>query len=259
MSSAWTHDRIVRLLLDAAGAHRDGGQFGRAETLIEQATALLADEESPSQLRAAVAASRGALARAEGDLSVAGTSLDEALRIRRGLADSLGTARVLGDLSRVHLEAGRSEEASRCLEEAVELSGRVEPGRTRAEVIEHAAVLHAREGDGERAKACYGDALAIYERLDDRSAAIRVRGALESLRGGRAQTGLDEELLEIERHRLMDALEAEAWNQSRAARRLGVTETRVRNLMRKHGLRSRNRRGRPRKGGEAAGIESRAY
>ena len=56
---------------------------------------------------------------------------------------------------------------------------------------------------------------------------------------------------DLEIVRLIEALDAEAWNQSRAARRLGVTETRVRNLMRRHGLRPRNRRGRPRKAAES--------
>ncbi len=257
MSASWTHDRIVRLLLDAASAHRDGGRFERAENLIDEASSLAQGEAQPP-LIAAVAASRGVLERTEGDLDAAGRSLTEALRIRRGLTDPLGTARALGDLSRVHFEAGRTEDAASCLEEAMELSARVEPGRTRAEILEHGGALHSGEGNVDRARACYEDALAVYEQLGDRGAAARVRDALARVESGNAPVSLDDELLGIEKNRLLAALDAESWNQSRAARRLGVTETRVRNLMRRHGLRSRNRRGRPRKGGEVPSQESRA-
>jgi tetratricopeptide (TPR) repeat protein len=256
MSASWTHEKIVRLLLDAASAHRDGGRLERAEGLIDEAQSL-AQAESQSQLLAAVAASRGVLERTEGNLDAAGRSLAEALRIRRGLTDSLGTARALGDLSRVHLEAGRTGEANHCLQEAMELSSRVEPGRTRAEILEHGGILHAREGDADRARVCFEEALTVYEQLGDRGATARVREALGFVKAGNAQVSLDDELLGIEKQRLLAALDGEAWNQSRAARRLGVTETRVRNLMRRHGLRSRNRRGRPRKGGEIASQEGR--
>lgn len=195
-----------------------------------------------------MAASRGVLERIEGDLDAAARSLDEALRLRRQATDSLGTARALGDLSRVHMETGRIDEASRCLEEAMELTAHVEPGRTRAEILEHAGNLHAREGEEDRARACFEEAHRIYEQLGDRGAATRLLGALDLIAATGARRSLDDEILAIERERLVAALDAEAWNQSRAARRLGVTETRVRNLMRRHGLRSRNRRGRPRKG-----------
>jgi tetratricopeptide (TPR) repeat protein len=255
MSASWTHEKIVRLLLDAASAHREGGRLERAESLIEEAQSL-AQGDSQTQLLAAVAASRGVLERTEGNLDAAGRSLAEALRIRRGLTDPLGTARTLGDLARVHLEAGRTDEASHCLQEAMDLSARVEPGRTRAEILEHGGVLHAREGDKDRARACFEDALAIYEQIGDRGAAARSREALSRVQAGNAPVSLDDELLGIEKQRLLAALDAETWNQSRAARRLGVTETRVRNLMRRHGLRSRNRRGRPRKGGEIANQET---
>lgn len=257
MSTSWTQEKIVRLLLDAASAYRDGGRLDRAESLIEEADSL-AKGEAQSQLQAAVAASRGVLERAEGDLDAAGRSLNEALQIRRAIPDPLGMARTLGDLSRVHLDAGRIGDAVHCLDEAMDLSARSEPGRTRAEILEHGGALHAREGDADRARVLFEEALVVYEGLGDSAATARVREAIRHAQSGDSPSSLDDELLAIERQRLLAALDAESWNQSRAARRLGVTETRVRNLMRRHGLRSRNRRGRPRKGGEVASHESRS-
>lgn len=242
-------DRYVRLLLDAALAARVRGDRAKARGLLDEALDLSRTENRPS-LVAAVRASQGVLAHEEGNLDAAGRHLREALDLRRNLADSLGEARALGDLAIVQLEMGQGQEASRCLERAMEISRGGEPGRTRAEVLEHGAVVHARLGDPDRARSLFEEALALYERMEDQFAAGRVRSHLEHLGSEEPVipgANLDLQISAIERARLVDALDSEGWNQSRAARRLGVTETRVRNLMRRHGLTPRNRRGRPRK------------
>ena len=118
------------------------------------------------------------------------------------------------------------------------------------EVLEQAGHLHENLGSPDQAEECFAGALEIYEDLGDAIAVARIRAHWQKSEAASApDKGLDEELGELERHRLLQALDAEAWNQSRAARRLGVTETRVRNLMRRHALKPRNRRGRPRKSG----------
>jgi tetratricopeptide (TPR) repeat protein len=248
MASTGSQDRIVRLLLGAAGALLERGETGRAGTLIEEALRLSQEEAQPA-LIAAARASQGVLARVQGDLPAADQHLHEALALRQGLSDPIGIARALGDLGRVHLDAGRAQEAAGCLDEAMGITAGLEPGRTRAEVLEHGGLVHARLGDPERAARCFEEALAVYERLGDAVAAARIRAASDGIGPGERTSVLDSELMSLERSRLVNALEAEGWNQSRAARKLGVTETRVRNLMRRHGLRPRNRRGRPRKTG----------
>jgi transcriptional regulator with GAF, ATPase, and Fis domain len=161
--------------------------------------------------------------------------------------DRIGLARALGDLAGVELAAGRPEQASNRVEEAMGLTTESQPGRTRAEVLMHAAHVHARLGDEDRAQAFLREAEDIYEQIGDEFGLAEIRSQVMNL-GGRPND-LDEELGRMERSRLLNALERENWNQSRAARLLGVTETRVRNLMRRHGLTPRNRRGRPRKSG----------
>jgi tetratricopeptide (TPR) repeat protein len=251
MNTGWTQERFVRLLLDGALVHRERGQTQRAEVLLSEALDLSRKEQKP-ELMAATLACQGVLERQRGNLEAAAERLQEAISLRRSVSDSFGIARALGDLGGVHLEAGRQADAYRCIEEALGLTAPLEPGRTRAEVLEQAGCLHEKLGSPDRASECFADALEIYEGMGDVVAIARVRS-----RQGRGQTppaprrNLDEELGEIERRRLIEALDAETWNQSRAARRLGVTETRVRNLMRRHGLRPRNRRGRPRKTGES--------
>ncbi len=238
--------KIVRLLLDAAGALRERGDTDRASALLDEALRL-AHEGSESGLTAAVRASQGALQRIRGDLDSAASLLQEAIQMRRNSSDDLGVARALSDLGLVHLEAGRAEEAERVFREALDLSSRTEPGRTRAEVLEHGALIHQRRSDSGRARTLFQQALEAYERLGDTAATARVQTEMEHDGSNGDGPGLDAELSALERNRLLHALDVEGWNQSRAARRLGVTETRVRNLMRRHGLRSRNRRGRPRK------------
>jgi len=255
MSYTWTQERMVRLLLDAALAHRVRGDRARAKELLDEALELSRSERQASWL-AAVRASQGVLARMEGDLEAAGEHLREALEIRRSIADRIGQARALGDLAAVHLAGGDLQSASHFIDEAIAISSASEPGRTRAEVLEHGAQVHARLGDRARARVLLEEARRVYERLGDTMSREQIDHRLRDLSGHEIVSSgadLDGQLAQIERTRLLDALEQEAWNQSRAARRLGVTETRVRNLMRRHGLRPRNRRGRPRK---SAGLDS---
>ncbi|MBD3161913.1 MAG: tetratricopeptide repeat protein [Candidatus Eisenbacteria bacterium] len=258
MNTESTREREIRVLLDAATADRIRGRVADAEQLLEEALAIARSEDRP-ELVAAVRASQGVLERNRGNLDSANVALAEALDLRRQVADPLGIARALGDLGRVHLDAGRSSEASRCIEEALETSSGPEPGRTRAEILENAGLLHARLGSPDRAEECLLEARSLYDQLDDVDAVDRIdaffhRRDREAGRGEGPAVGLDEELQLLERRRLLEALEAEGWNQSRAARRLGVTETRVRNLMRRHGLRPRNRRGRPRKSADRSTV-----
>lgn len=250
MNTHTNEERYVKVLLDAALARRERGHPQGAEVLLEEALKLSREEEKP-QLIAAVLASLGVLERRIGNLDSAGERLREAVQLRRSSNDPLGIARALGDLASVHLAAGRSEDAFRCIEEALDVSAPLERGLTRAEVLEHAGRLHEKLGNEEKARSCFAEAREIYEGLNDGIALARI-GAEVSVSDEldpSVPINLDEELQLLEKTRLLDALEAERWNQSRAARRLGVTETRVRNLMRRHGLKPRNRRGRPRKGG----------
>lgn len=246
MPDTRTQGKVVRLLLDAAGALGERGDRVRAGTLLDEAFRL-SQENGESGLTAAVRASQGALERNRGDLESAIRYLREAIEIRRTVSDNLGVARALGDLGLAYLDAGKPAEAEQSLKEALDLSSHVEPGRTRAEVLEHGAMIYQRSSDVEQARDLFQQALEVYERLGDSTSADRVQSEIEHLRHNGHGPGLDEELSALEKDRLLGALEAEGWNQSRAARRLGVTETRVRNLMRRHGFRSRNRRGRPRK------------
>jgi tetratricopeptide (TPR) repeat protein len=249
MNTGTNEERYVKVLLDAALARRERGQPHGAEVLLEEALELSRAEDRP-RLVAAVLASQGVLERRLGNLESAAERLKEAIRLRRGINDALGIARALGDLAGVHLTAGDADEAHRCIEEALDVIAPLERGLTRAEVLEHAGRLHEKLGNPEKSNTCFAEAHEIYETLGDDIAVARVerlqagdRRKLEDL----PAKNLDEELENLERRRLLDALDAEGWNQSRAARRLGVTETRVRNLMRRHGLKPRNRRGRPRK------------
>lgn len=250
MNTDSTREREIRLLLDAATADRVRGRVTEAESLLAEALDLARREDRP-ELVAAVRASQGVLERTRGNLDSAGAALAEAVGLRRQLSDPLGIARALGDLGRVHLEAGRSDEASRCIEEALQTSSGPEPGRSRAEILENAGMLHARLGSRDRAAECLLEARGLYEQLQDSQAIDRIDALFHrEERAGDQPVGLDEELQSVERRLLLRALEEVAWNQSRAARWLGVTETRVRNLMRRHGIRPRNRRGRPRKGSD---------
>ncbi len=246
MAEDWTQERIVRLLLDAARAYRERGDLDRVENWLREAAQLAATAGGPS-LQAAVRASQGALERTKGNLDVASDHLTAVIDMRRRIDDSAGVARALGDLGRVHLDAGRFEQAFACTEESAAIIERVEPGRGAAEALEAGADVQEHAGHSDRAIAYLIRAEEIYRQLGDRAAAVRVGERLQSLGRAGDPRSLDMEVDALEELRLLAALEAEHWNQSRAARRLGVTETRVRNLMRKHGLRSRNRRGRPRK------------
>jgi tetratricopeptide (TPR) repeat protein len=250
MPNAWTQEKLVRLLLDAALAHRVRGERGRARTLLTEALEVAEGEKQPTWI-AAARASLGVLERDEGNYDAAGSELGKALQLRRETADRIGLARALGDLAGVHLNAGRAHDASSCVKEALEISSGLDRGRTRAEVLEQGGLVHAHLGDRSRALSCLQESEEVYRALGDLAAAQRVGVEIEGLGHVEGGTDLDTQITAIERSRLMGALEAEAWNQSRAARRLGVTETRVRNLMRRHGLKPRNRRGRPRKAAEA--------
>lgn len=210
----------------------------------------LAEGEHQTAWVAAARASLGVLERDEGNLEAADAQLQHAMRLRRENADRIGLARALGDLAGVHLDAGRAEDATNCIGEAMAISTEIDRGRTRAEVLEQGGLVHAHLGDRARALDCFAESEEIYRALGDLASARRVRIHAEHLNAGENGKDLDGEITAIERSRLLNALEGEGWNQSRAARRLGVTETRVRNLMRRHGLKPRNRRGRPRKGAE---------
>jgi tetratricopeptide (TPR) repeat protein len=251
MSNAWTQERMVRLLLDAAAVHRGRGERNRARALLTEALELAEGEQQKGWI-AAARASLGALERDEGNLEAAGLQLKQAMMLRRETADPIGIARALGDLAGVHLDAGRSEDASSCIGEAMEISSDIGRGRTRAEILEQGGLVHAHLGDRPRAISCFEESEEIYRTLGDVAAAQRVRFLIDQFASPQAGGNLDGEITAIERSRLLNALDAEGWNQSRAARRLGVTETRVRNLMRRHGMKPRNRRGRPRKSGEAS-------
>ncbi|MDM7915248.1 MAG: tetratricopeptide repeat protein [Candidatus Eisenbacteria bacterium] len=241
----------MRLLLDAATAQRERGAVERAQALLDEAYRISETEQRPEWI-AAVRASQGVLERETGNLDAAGERLREAVELRRNASDPIGTARALGDLGRVHLEAGRSREAAETMDEALEIANPLDPGRTRAEVMENAGLVQERTGNVDRARDLYRKAKETYGQIGDSASAERVEAHLARIVDLGATSNLDEELKDLERRRLVAALEVEGWNQSRAARRLGVTETRVRNLMRRHGLRPRNRRGRPRKSGEPA-------
>lgn len=249
MANAWTQERTVRLLLDAALAHRVRGERSRARTLLTEALEVAEGENQPAWV-AAVRASIGVLERDEGNLEAADAQLQHAMRLRRESADRIGLARALGDLAGVHLDAGRAADATSCIGEAMAISTEIDRGRTRAEVLEQGGLVNAHLGDRARALDCFAESEEIYRSLGDLTSARRVRTHAEHLDAGQNGKDLDGEITAIERSRLLNALEGEGWNQSRAARRLGVTETRVRNLMRRHGLKPRNRRGRPRKGAE---------
>lgn len=246
MAEDWTQERIVRLLLDAARAYRERGDLEQVETWLREAADLAASADRPA-LQAAVRASQGALERTRGNLQAANDHLTAVIDIRRRIDDPAGLARALGDLGRVHLDAGRLDQASACTDESAQIIDRVEPGRGAAEALEAGAEVQERAGQIDRAKAYLERAAEIYLQLGDRLAQGRVAERLRLLASHAEPASLDREVDTLEQTRLLQALEEEHWNQSRAARRLGVTETRVRNLMRKHGLRSRNRRGRPRK------------
>lgn len=243
---AWTQEKLVRLLLDAALAHRSRGDKARARTLLDEALDVSLKENQQSWI-AAVRASQGALARSDGDLDQAKSLLTEAMRLRRQMEDRLGLARALGDLAGVHLDAGRVGEASLCIEEALESSAGSDAGRTRAEVLDRAGDTYLHSGDTDRAEEYYDEAARIYIGIGDERAAQAVRSKVAGGPVPSRERNLDEALAAVERDLLLAALEQEGWNQSRAARRLRVTETRVRNLMRRHGVNPRNRRGRPRK------------
>jgi tetratricopeptide (TPR) repeat protein len=248
-----SQERIVRLYLDAASAHRDRGDTLRARDLLREAQEMISDMEDP-RLAAAVQASLGVAEREAGELDLAHEHLTEAVNIRRGLGDRHGIARALGDLASVALEAGNREEASERAEEALRVSEDLDPGRTRAEVMEHAGRIHLARGDAARAIPWLEQALSLYERMGDRGACLRVQEVLArtgpldpSMKPHDTKLTLDEEIETVEEQRLREALRVERGNQSRAARHLGVTETRVRNLMRRHSIPSVNKRGRPRK------------
>ncbi len=251
MTNAWTQERRLRLLLDAAVTHRVRGDRNHARGLLTEALEI-AEGEKQTAWVAAARASLGVLERDEGNLEAAGTQLRRATQLRRENADRIGLARALGDLAGVHLDAGRASDASSCIGEAMEISSSIDRGRTKAEVLEQAGLVNAHLGDSARALSFFEESEQIYRALGDRAAAQRVRLELDRLGPSRTGNDLDAEIVAIERSRLLSALEGEGWNQSRAARRLGVTETRVRNLMRRHDLKPRNRRGRPRKGAEAS-------
>lgn len=240
-------ERIVRLLLDAALAHRVRGNRIQARELLDEALEVSREENQNGWL-AAVRASQGVLERSEGNYGKAVECLQEAMELRRDMDDRIGLARAMGDLAGVDLASGKPEQASNRLEEALGLATETQPGRTRAEILVHAAHVYSRLGDETRAHSFLREAEEIYEQLGDSLGLAEVRSQVTTL-GVRRPNDLDEELARLERNRLLTALERENWNQSRAARLLGVTETRVRNLMRRHGLTPRNRRGRPRKSG----------
>jgi tetratricopeptide (TPR) repeat protein len=249
---------MARLYLDAASAHRARGDAARARDLLAEAQELISTMEDP-RLSAALNASLGVVERESGELGQAHAHLLEAVSLRRGLGDRHGIARALADLARVALEAGNREEASEYAEEALRVSEDLDPGRTRAEVLEHAGRIHLARGDAARAVPTLQQALVLYEKMGDPMAHLRVQDVLartgspdHTVKPRGPHLTLDEEMETVERQRLMEALVAESWNQSRAARRLGVTETRVRNLMRRHVVPPKNKRGRPRKdqGGE---------
>lgn len=247
MDTGWTQERLIRLLLDASSVQRERGQLQRAQSLLTEALELSRSEQKP-ELIAATLACQGVLERQRGNLEIAGERLQEAVRLRRSLSDSFGIARALGDLGGVHLDRGQQGEAHRCIDEALEITEPLEPGRTRAEILEQAGRLHEKLGSQDRAEACFSSAIEVYEGIGDSSAIDRIV-ARHQRPGTKPESNksLDDQLGEVERVRLVEALDDEGWNQSRAARRLGVTETRVRNLMRRHSLKPRNRRGRPRK------------
>lgn len=246
MAEDWTQERIVRLLLDAARAYRERGDLDRVDEWLREAADLAASANRPA-LQAAVRASQGALERTRGNLDAASDHLTAVIDLRRRIDDPAGVARALGDLGRVHLDAGRLDQASACTDESTEIIDHVEPGRGAAEALEAGADVQERAGQIDRAESYLSRAEGIYRQIGDQAAQARVVERIRRLAGHRNPVSLDQEVDSLELTRLLAALEEEHWNQSRAARRLGVTETRVRNLMRKHGLRSRNRRGRPRK------------
>ncbi|MGH2618133.1 MAG: ATP-binding protein, partial [Thermomicrobiales bacterium] len=142
------------------------GHFSEGLAWLERVLARDGDEPKPAY--AAVLTGAGSIARMQGDLGRATELLEQALAIRRELADRVGVANVLMVLGHVAERQGDLGGAGASFEDALAIGREIdEPSLVGAALI-NLGIVADQQGAHERAVARYEDALAIFRRLGDR-------------------------------------------------------------------------------------------
>lgn len=181
----------------------------------------------------------GAMRLAAEDTAGARAPLEEAFRASSG--HPAQRARVLGDLGWLEAAEGRPDVGAARLEDAL-----AEPGAAREEL---ATALLARLGAVRLAQGRSGEALESLRRALEQ-AARPAKGRDPGSAAAETRAGehdpLRARVAGAEASALRDELERASWNQSLAARRLGISEQAVRYKMKKHGI---HRPGAPRRPG----------
>jgi tetratricopeptide (TPR) repeat protein len=165
----WTLDnRETEMSLELAGAlwrywwmH---GHFNEGREWLERALALPA---GPSAARGRALHGHGILAREQGDLEQARSSLEESLKIQRRLQDKTGLANVLNSLGMLCQYQKDYDQASTYYEES--LAYRQETGDRRgiAVSLNNLAIVDYVRRNVARAEALYGKSLELFQEVQD--------------------------------------------------------------------------------------------
>ena len=147
------------------------GQLREARTWL--AAALARGAQAPAALRARVLDDAGSFASAQGDYERARAHQEEALALRRGVADEDQIAASLQSLGALLIRAGDYRAAAAALEEALALRRATGESHGLALVLMGRGQVATLLGDPERAEATLHEALGLFDTLGDRRRVAR--------------------------------------------------------------------------------------
>jgi predicted ATPase/DNA-binding SARP family transcriptional activator len=155
------------------------GFLSEGRRWLERALADGAGVEIP--IHATALDGAGALAEAQGDLSMAIVHHEAALNLWRQIGDQRGVARSLTDLGIVADKMGDPERATQLYEDALVLA-REEDDRPRiAACLANLGFVSLDQGNHQRAAACFKESLGLFRDLEDQRNLSYVLGGLGGL------------------------------------------------------------------------------
>jgi len=127
--------RIGLVLLVAGHAKWRAGYLGKAMSKLQVAQLLLKKAEGDPIGKANVKHSIGAILRSKGEYEKALRLLEQAHKLYRAAKHQLNISRVQLAIGRVHLDVGNWNDAKKYFEEALEIAGKIENPRQKAEIL----------------------------------------------------------------------------------------------------------------------------
>lgn len=190
-------DAALRLTGALARLWTTHGHLSEGRRWLEEA--LASGTEPAPAVRAKALNAAGALAWMQGDHNAAITKYEEALALRRSLADPAGIAATLANLGIVSYSQGQYAEARSRYEESLKIWREIGDSQGIARSLDNLGNLAQEEGDYVEAQRLYEESLDISRRLQDKwliARSLNNLGEVALLRGDlrRARETFDEDL-----------------------------------------------------------------